>query len=111
MHRVASTCGIHVASAHLTYLNPSDMMLSMKPGSIRTSIDIPRELHRRLREAVAHRGCSARQLILASMERALEEPAPARPQRRLRLDPPLIPPRGRRIDLTNERLYKLIELP
>lgn len=83
----------------------------MKSGSIRTSIDLPRDLHRRLREAAARRGCSARQLILASIERAVAQTEPARPGRRLSLDPPLIPPCGRRIDLTNEQIYELIELP
>jgi hypothetical protein len=80
-------------------------------GAVRTSIDIPRDLHRRLREAAARKGCSARQLILASIERAVEETAPPRPRRRLSLVPPLIPPRGRRIDLTSERIYELIDLP
>jgi plasmid stability protein len=83
----------------------------MKPGSIRTSIDLPRDLHRRLREAAARKGCSARQLILAGIERAVEQAEPARASRRLSLDPPLIPPRGRRIDLTNEQIDELIELP
>jgi hypothetical protein len=83
----------------------------MKPGSVRTSIDLPRDLHRRLREAAARRGCSARQLILASIERVVAQAEPGRPPRRLSLEPPLIPPRGRRLDLTNERIYELIELP
>jgi hypothetical protein len=83
----------------------------MKHGSIRVSIDLPRELHRKLREAAARRGCSARQLILASIEHVVEQTEPTRPQRRLSLDPPLIPPAGRRIDLTNEKLYEVIEFP
>ena len=83
----------------------------MKPGSVRTSIDLPRDIHRRLREAAACKGCSARQLILASIERIVEQVEPARPRRRLSLDPPLIPPAGRRIDLTNEQFYELIDFP
>ena len=83
----------------------------MKPGSVRTSIDLPRDIHRRLREAAARKGCSARQLILASIERIVEQVEPARPRRRLSLDPPLIPPAGRRIDLTNEQIYELIDFP
>ncbi|MBZ5724911.1 MAG: hypothetical protein LAP87_07930 [Acidobacteriia bacterium] len=83
----------------------------MKAGSVRTSIDLPRDLHRRLREAAARKGCSARQLVLASIERAVEQTEPARPRRRLSLDRPLIRPAGRRIDLTNEQIYELIELP
>ena len=86
-------------------------MFAMKPGSIRTSIDLPRELHRRLHEAAARKGCSARQLILASIEQAVAQAEPARPRRRLRLDPPLIAPAGRRIDLSSEQIYDLIKFP
>ncbi len=39
----------------------------MKAKPIRTSIDLPRDLHRRLHEAAARKGCSARQLILAGI--------------------------------------------
>jgi hypothetical protein len=78
---------------------------------LRTSIDLPRDLHRRLRAAAARRGCSARQLILRSIERLVEEEEPAVVHRRLLLDPPLIPPAGRQIDLTNEQIYELIALP
>jgi hypothetical protein len=83
----------------------------MKSAAIRTSIDLPRDLHRRLHEAAARRGCSARKLILVGIERAVEETRPSRPSRRLSLDKPLIRPAGRRIDLTNEEAYELIELP
>ncbi len=83
----------------------------MKGSAIRTSIDLPRELHRRLHEAAARKGCSARKLILAGIERAVEESRAARPKRRLSLEPPLIRPAGRRIGLTNEEIYELIELP
>ena len=83
----------------------------MEQNAVRTSIDIPRDLHRRLREAAARKGCSARKLILASIEQAVEETAPARPKRRLNLDEPLIPPAGRKLDMTNEEIYELIEFP
>jgi len=83
----------------------------MEPKAIRTSIDLPRDLHRRLHEAAARRGCSARKLILSGIERAVEEAKTERPKRRLKLDPPLIRPRGRKITLTNQELYDLIELP
>jgi hypothetical protein len=83
----------------------------MKPGSVRTSIDLPRDLHRRLHEAAARKGCSARRLILASIEQAVAQSEPARPSRRLNLNRPLIPSAGRRIDLTNEQIYEFIGLP
>jgi hypothetical protein len=95
----------------LTYLSRQRDDVIVKPHSVRTSIDLPKDLHRRLHEAAARQGCSARHLILASIERAVEQSEPIRPRRRLSLDPPLIPPAGRRIDLTDEQIYDLIELP
>ncbi len=83
----------------------------MKGSAVRTSIDIPQDLHRRLHEAAARKGCSARKLLLLGVERVVEETRAAKPKRRLSLDPPLIRPAGRRIDLTNERIYDLIQLP
>ena len=79
--------------------------------TIRTSLDIPRELHRRLHEKAARTGCSARQLILRSRERELEVPEPRRHRKRLPLEPPLIPSTGKPFDLTNEQIYELIEFP
>ena len=79
--------------------------------SVRTSVDIPADLHRLLHEAAARRGCSARQLILRSIERLVDESEPQRPQRRLDLEQPLIPSRGKPFDLTNEQIYELIEFP
>ena len=83
----------------------------MEQNTVRTSIDLPRDLHRRLHEAAARKGCSARKLMLAGIEQAIEETAPARPKRRLNLDEPLIPPAGRKLDMTNEEIYELIEFP
>ena len=83
----------------------------MALDTIRTSIDLPRELHRRVHEAAARKGCSARKLILAGIERAVEETKPTRPRRRLSLDPPLIAPAGRSIRITNQEAYELIEFP
>ncbi|MFZ1941031.1 MAG: hypothetical protein WBE56_21325 [Terracidiphilus sp.] len=83
----------------------------MKQNAVRTSVDLPRDLHRRLHEAAARKGCSARKLILIGIERAVEETKAERPKRRLNLDKPLIRPTGRRIAITNEEAYELIELP
>jgi hypothetical protein len=83
----------------------------MKQTAIRTSIDLPRDLHRKLHEAAARKGCSARKLILAGIEKVISEPALSRPAGRLTLDESLVPPAGRRIDFTNEELYDLIEFP
>jgi hypothetical protein len=72
----------------------------MKLGSIRTSLDIPAPLHRKLHEAAARRGCSARQLILRSIERLVEEELP---DAGYRVALPLVPSAGRRIrPVTND---------
>ena len=83
----------------------------MEQAAVRTSIDLPRDLHRRLHEAAARKGCSARKLMLAGIERAVDETNPVRPKRRLSLDKPLIPPAGRKLDWSNEEIYELIEFP
>lgn len=83
----------------------------VKPPSVRTSIDLPRDLHRRLHETAARKGCSARQLILRSIEQLVDEATPKRPQRRLNLDKPIIPSRGKPFNLTNEQIHDLIEFP
>lgn len=95
----------------MTYLSRTIYNGVVKPHSIRTSIDLPPDLHRRLREAAARKGCSARQLILAGIERAVEDAEPPRPKRRLNLDKPLVPSTGKSFDLTNEQIYDLIEFP
>ncbi len=83
----------------------------MKHNSIRTSIDVPQDLHRRLQELAARKGCSARQIIIHSIERAVEESEPRRPRRRLSLDPPIVRSTGKQIDLTSDRLYELVDFP
>ena len=81
----------------------------MESKPIRTSIDLPRDLHRRLREAAARKGCSARKLILEGIERAVAEVPPSRPVRKLDWDNSPIPATGRVYNLTNEEVYDLIE--
>ena len=85
----------------------------MKPSveTVRTSLDIPRALHRKVHEAAARKGCSARQLILAAIETAVRE-TPAKAGKRLDLRRhPLLPSTGKPIDLSNERIYDLIQFP
>jgi len=68
--------------------------------AVRTSLDIPVELHRKLHQAAERRGCSARQLILRSIERLVAEELP-HPSRRVQL--PLVPAAGRQIcSVTND---------
>jgi hypothetical protein len=78
----------------------------MKPTSVRTSIDIPRSLHRKLREEAAKRGCSARTLILAAIEQTVAAPVPKRG--RLKLDRPVLAGEGRKMSsITLEEIYEL----
>ena len=95
----------------MTYLSHRVRLALVNPDSIRTSIDVPRDLHRRLHEVAARQGCSARQLILRSIERAVAESTPKRPRRRLNLDKPIVPSTGKPFDLTNEQIYDLIDFP
>lgn len=83
----------------------------MDKPTVRTSLDIPAALHRRLHEVATRQGCSARRLILRSIERAVEEAAPHRPKRRLSLDKPIVRSTGKPFDLTNQRIYDLIKFP
>ena len=84
----------------------------MREPTVRTSLDIPVTLHRRLHEAAARKGSSARQLILRSIEGLVERSEPKRSTRRLSLNPPLVPNQGRKpFDLTNHQIYELIEFP
>jgi hypothetical protein len=85
----------------LTYVSLWVYTLSaMKPETIRTSLDIPAPLHQKLHEAAARRGCSARQLILRSIEQLVEQELP-HPGHRVRL--PLVPGAGRKIHpVTND---------
>jgi hypothetical protein len=77
----------------------------MKPGTIRTSLDLPRPLHRKLHEAAARKGCSARQLILTAIEQAIEPPP--RKKGRLNLEHGLVPRTGKPISITNDEIYEL----
>ena len=83
----------------------------MKGDTVRTSLDIPKELHRRLHEAAARQGLSARKLILLGIEKTLDEVSPQRPQRRLSLEEPIVPSRGKPFNLTNDELHGLLEFP
>ena len=79
--------------------------------TVRTSVDIPRDLHRRLHEAAKLRGCSARQLIIESIERIVLKAPPQRPKRRLSLDRAPVSARGHVFDLSSEQIHEVIEFP
>jgi hypothetical protein len=86
-------------------------IIVVKEDTVRTSLDVPVGLHRRLREAAAQKGCSARQLILRGIERAIRDVEPQRPRRRLSLDVPIVASTGKPFEMTSEQIYDLIEFP
>ena len=80
----------------------------MKPKKIRTTVDIPVLLYRRLKEQAAAQGCSARELILRGMEKVLLNPR--QPTRR-RVQFPLIRSKGPKVSLSSEQIYEHVEFP
>ena len=80
----------------------------MKQESVRTTVDIPAPLYRRLKQRAAAQGRSVRQLVLAGVKSVLQEDKRP-PTRRVRL--PLIVSKGPKVNLTNEQIYGGIEFP
>ena len=75
----------------------------MKQDSVRTTVDIPAPLYRKLKEQAAARGHSIRELVLARVRNVLLQGQRPRPKR-VRF--PLIVSEGPKVDLTNEQVYE-----
>jgi len=71
------------------------------PRTFRTSLDIPEDLHRRIHEAARRRGCSARALILSSIEREVAFQSGTK----VRVKAPLIMGKGEPVDPSHEEIY------
>lgn len=82
-------------------------MLSMK-DSVRTTIDIPAPLYRRLKEQAAAGGHSIRELVLTAIKSIVLQSRHSRPKR---LRSPLIVSDGPKVNLTNEQIYEHVEFP
>jgi hypothetical protein len=80
----------------------------MKQESIRTTVDIPAPLYRKLKEQASASGRSVRDLVLAGVKTVLLE---GRRPRSKRVQFPLIKSQGPKVELTNERIYEHIEFP
>lgn len=80
----------------------------MKPETVRTTVDIPAPLYRKLKEQAAAQGRSIRELILAGVKSTLLEPK-RQSSKRVRF--PLIDSKGPKVNLTNEQIYEHIEFP
>jgi hypothetical protein len=80
----------------------------MKKQAVRTTVDIPAPLYRRLKAQAAAQGRSVRELILLGVRVTLTEGK--RPRAR-RVKFPLIVSEGPKVELTNEQIYEHIEFP
>ena len=75
---------------------------------MRTTIDIPDPLYRKLKAKAAESGCTMKELILRDVEQGLA--AKPRPRRRVKL--PIIQSRRKdKLHLSNEQIYELIPFP
>lgn len=83
-------------------------MSTAKREKVRTTVDIPTPLYRRLKQQAADQGCSARELILRGVEKVLLN---ARPTTRRRVRFPLIRSEGPKVPLSNEQIYEHVEFP
>lgn len=76
---------------------------------MRTTVDIPDPVYRRLKAKAAEQGCSVKQLVVRGVEKELGALAPRR-QKRIHL--PIV--RSREpgaLALSNEQLYEIIPFP
>jgi hypothetical protein len=80
----------------------------VKKQAVRTTVDIPVPLYRKLKAQAAAQGRSVRELILSGVRVTLVEGK--RPRSR-RVKFPLILSDGPKVDLTNEQIYEHVEFP
>lgn len=80
----------------------------MKRDSIRTTVDIPAPLYRKLKEQASANGRSVRELVLAGVRSVLLQGQRPRPKR---VQFPLIVSGGPKVDFTNQQIYEHIEFP
>lgn len=80
----------------------------MKVDRVRTTVDIPAPLYRKLKEQAAVQGCSARELIIRGVEKVLLTPRRPAPHR---VQFPLIRSEGAPVAVTSEQIYEQVEFP
>ena len=80
----------------------------MKRDSIRTTVDIPAPLYRKLKEQAAAKGHSVRELVLAGVKTVLLQ-GQRPPAKRVQF--PLIHSDGPKVRLSNEQIYEHVEFP
>ena len=75
---------------------------------MRTTVDIPDPVYRKLKAKAAERGCSAKELILRGVERELGEGGAKKGRVRL----PLVRSKNPgSLHVTNEQIYEIIPFP
>jgi len=80
----------------------------VKKQAVRTTVDIPASLYRRLKEQAVASGRSVRELILSGVRAAFVEGKRRRPRR---AKFPLIVSEGPKVSLTNKEIYEHLEFP
>ena len=80
----------------------------MKQPAVRTTVDIPTSVYRRLKEQAAAQGRSVRELILVGISKALLQ---AKRPAEKRVKFPLIRSKGPKVNLTSEEIYERVEFP
>lgn len=80
----------------------------MKEQAVRTTVDIPASLYRKLKEQAAAQGRSVRELILLGVRVSLVK---GKRPHSARVKFPLIVSDGPKVDLTNDQIYEHVEFP
>lgn len=80
----------------------------MKQESVRTTVDIPAPLYRKLKARAAAKGSSVRELVLTGVKAVLLEGERPRPRK---VHFPLIVSKGPKVNITNEQIYEHVEFP
>ena len=76
---------------------------------MRTTVDIPDSVYRRLKSRAAQEGRSAKELILQGVEQVLDKPSQ---KKKKRIELPLV--RSKQpgtLELDNERIFEIISFP
>jgi hypothetical protein len=80
----------------------------MKQDSVRTTIDIPAPLYRKLKEQAAASGKSVRELVLTGVRGVVLEPVKPKPKR---VQFPIFGSDGPKVNVTSELIYEHVEFP
>lgn len=83
-------------------------MVVMREESVRTTVDIPTGVYRRLKARAAAEGCSVRELVLVGIRKTLADSGKKKGKR---VQFPLIKSKGPKVDVTSEKIYEHIEFP